>query len=209
MSFFSDLKGLLDDNNKKEVENIINKLPDNELLAKEVLQDFDSKTKIELKDDIKNSYYVFLNDTIYLSNTGKSKDSYARLILIMHEIRHSMQSKVLQVLNFSLSNLEIISFVISAILIIFKINIKSVLIIYGVIVLLSIIPRIILEVDAIINSVRMSRNYLIRKVSLKETDVVLTRCKGTMTFLAPCMFISLFLGRFVRYFLIYLLTIIL
>mgnify|MGYP005794088599 FL=1 len=65
---------------RKKIQDIIDKLPDNEIIAKEILaENNNTKTKIVLDGDIKNSYYIFLDDTICLSNKNKASTRYSRL----------------------------------------------------------------------------------------------------------------------------------
>ncbi len=117
-------------------------------------------TKIKIEENDKNSYYVFLNDTIYLSNRQTSKDRKdSRLVLICHECIHSVQSKVLQWINFILANLELVLFVIAIILkYIFKQ--EGIVISYIVINILSIIVRTILEADASLRSIQIVKKHL-------------------------------------------------
>ena len=189
----------------EKLNQIIEKLPSNEVILKEVLGENKNKVNIELNEDSKSSYYIFLNNTIYLSNKENKKNSFDRLTVIIHEIRHSMQPKILQILNFIFSNLELLSFLICIILLFFKVNYKVLSYSYLLIIALSIIPRTVLELDAIINSIKMSKEYLLKKVSEEETNFFIKKIKIYMSILTPFMFISLYLGKFIRYFILYFL----
>lgn len=189
-------------NTKEKLNNIISKLPDNEIIAKDVLKETGSSAKIELKDDIKNSYYVYINDTIYLSNNDKKKDSYERLSVITHEIRHSLQSKVLQNINFISSNIEILVFLICVILFFLKLSINTYKIAFGIyliVILVAIVLRSVLEIDAISSSVNMSYDYLRKKINSEDEARYVKRIYGILTkLMTPFMFISIFWGKLIR-----------
>ena len=155
----------------RDLKDEISKLPANEELTKEILYMLNNKhTKVVLDEDIKNSYYVYLNDTIYLSNREKAKNNSSRVVLTAHEVRHSIQSKYLQIINFVLSNVELIAFVINIILFIFKKFSMTNILVYLGIVVISIIPRMILEFDAVINSIKITRKYLKDKINDKKLN---------------------------------------
>jgi len=85
----------------RQINELTKDFPSDEIIAKEILYDLNnSTTQIEIKNDIKSSYYVFLNDMIYLSNKQGTKDNVSKIILIAHESVHSIQSKLLQRINF-------------------------------------------------------------------------------------------------------------
>ena len=191
---------------KKEVEDLIKNLPSNKEIADEILSMQNSTSKVELKEDIKNSYYIFLNDTIYLSDSEKAKVTYARVVLISHEIRHSLQSKKMQVSNFLLANIEIVYFIVMVVLSV--LNIHSSIAMYGYIVvfIFAILIRCILEADAIYNSVKISRSYLNSKMGRKDTDKVISVYKFYISLLAPLMFVSLFAWKFIRIVILFLIT---
>ena len=184
---------------RKKIQDIIDKLPDNEIIAKEILaENNNTKTKIVLDVDIKNSYYIFLNDTIYLSNKNKASTRYSRLCLIAHECKHSLQSKVLQVINFLISNIELIFFVLFAILGLLNFKNSFIPNIYYITVILSIIPRLILEFDAVYNSVRISEKYVEQKLSKNEADMVHLVYSFQVKVLVPMLIFSLVIWKVIR-----------
>lgn len=183
----------------KEIQEIIDKLPDNKACAREMLDSIDNDTsKIILDGGLKNSYYVYLNNTIYISNREKNKKAYSRICLVAHECVHSMQSKVLQEVNFILSNLELISF---AILIILSILNKAMPIydyIYYGIVIVSVIPRMILELDAVIKSVPLATKYLRTKLKDDEVRIVENVYSFQIKSLLPLFILGLLIGKIIR-----------
>ncbi len=184
---------------RKKIQDIIDKLPDNEIIAKEILaENNNTKTKIVLDGDIKNSYYIFLNDTIYLSNKNKASTRYSRLCLIAHECKHSLQSKILQVINFLISNIELIFFVLFAILGLLNFKNSFIPNIYYITVILSIIPRLILEFDAVYSSVRISEKYVEQKLSKDEADIVHLVYSFQVKVLVPMLVFSLVIWKAIR-----------
>lgn len=184
---------------RKKIQDIIDKLPDNEIIAKEILaENNNTKTKIVLDGDIKNSYYIFLNDTIYLSNKNKASTRYSRLCLIAHECKHSLQSKVLQVINFLISNIELIFFVLFSILGLLNFKNSFIPNIYYITVILSIIPRLILEFDAVYSSVKISEKYVEQKLSKNEADMVHLVYSFQVKVLVPMLVFSLVIWKVIR-----------
>ncbi|MEG1008314.1 MAG: hypothetical protein RSF67_00580, partial [Clostridia bacterium] len=62
------------------MDQINNKLDDNITITKDILNLLDNKkTNVVIDEDIKNSYYVFFKDIIYLSNNN---NTYKRVCLI-------------------------------------------------------------------------------------------------------------------------------
>lgn len=182
----------------KELLEIVKKLPDNVKVTKEILDILgNNTTKVEQDKDIKNSYYVYLKDTIYLADNEKNNEGVARICLISHECKHSIQSKLLQKLNFVLSNIELIYFIISIILMIIF-NSKIVLFSYIAIAVLSIIPRTILEIDAVLSSANIANKYLTGKLSDLETNKLVSVYKKSTTSMLPFFVLSLCTGKIVR-----------
>lgn len=183
----------------KKLSDEVSKLPANEELTKEILSMLNNKhTKIVLDEDIKNSYYVYLNDTIYLSNREKVQNNSSRVVLTAHEVRHSIQSKVLQILNFILSNIELIAFIISIILFFFKKFSMINILVYLGIVIVSIIPRMILEFDAVINSIKITKKYLKQKMSKDKLDEIISIYKFKINILMPLFIFNLIYGKIIR-----------
>lgn len=184
---------------KIKLEQINEKLPENDIICQEILYKYNNKnTKIVKDDNIKGSYYVYLNDTIYLANNEKIKNAIYRVVLIAHECRHSLQSKGLQKLNFIFSNVELVLFVLFFILGIFKLINKYIVLLYLLILILAILFRLILEFDAVRNSFKISKEYIERKTTKEDANVIekLYSLKAKLIF--PVMIVQLFLGKLIR-----------
>lgn len=186
-------------NEKDEVTKIVNTLPENGVICKEILNNINNSiTKVVFDKSIKNSYYVFLNDTIYISDNEKTNKNCYRLCLISHECVHSMQNKIMQILNFFLSNIEMFSFIVFAILIIFNIHKLLFFKIYLIIMLISIVPRFFLETDASFKAPKYAKQYLIKKGYNNESNIVVNLYDTKIKLYFPFFVIYLFLGKFIR-----------
>lgn len=157
------------------MKNVLSKKPQE--ICKDILNIVgNDDVKIEVESNEKSSMYVFLNNTIYISNKekkskDKEKNEKSRLLVIAHECRHSVQSKVVQWCNFAFSNIEIILFVLLVIAkLFFKVN-GILYYTYLSVAILSIIVRMGLELDAVIHSVKIVAKYL-TKNDVKKHDIV-------------------------------------
>ena len=184
---------------RKEVIGIISKLPDNDNVTKEILEMLGNKTtKCKRDEDFKGSYYVFLNDTIFLSDRKECKDDYSRICLIAHECIHSVQSKILQKLNFVVSNIDIIAFLVIFVLRFVFGNISFIPYIYLVIAIVSSIPRIILEIDAVKRSTIVSYEYMEGKIEKNELEYIDSIYKFQTKLLLPLFLLNLLIWKIVR-----------
>ena len=178
MSFFDNIKVFNKKSSiRKEVDDIIGKLPSSDIIAKDILNKLDNKkTKSIFDKDIKGNYYVYLNNTIYLSDRQNEKSNYARLCVIAHECIHSIQPKILQNLNFILSNLEVVIFVVYLLLFFLKVNIQKFYLVYLIIAIFSLVIRTILELWAISRAPKLSKEYLEEKnvdeINVKKVENV-------------------------------------
>lgn len=196
MNFFEMLKNRNSINEK--LHEINNKLPSNKEICEEILNEYDNKnTKIVLDESIKSSYYVFLNDTIYLVNNPNIKNADYRVVLIAHECRHSLQSKLLQKLNFLFSNLELILFIILFVISIFKLINIQMLLLYILLSFCSIIFRFILEFDAVKKSIVISKKYIENKLSKEDAKIIDLSFSSKVNILFPIMLFKLFFGKIV------------
>ena len=179
--------------------NIVNKLPENEVVAREILDMLGNKTtKIEKEPSIHDSFYVDLKDTIYLADNERNNKGISRICLIAHECKHSVQSKILQKLNFILSNLELIAFIVFVVLM-FIYNSKILLFSYLAFSLISFIPRCILEVNAVFSSSKIAKEYLETKVTKEEAEKLSNVYKkSTRGFMFGLFILNLLYGKIVR-----------
>ena len=186
------------------MNDILSKKPQE--ICKEILELIDNKdVKVKVNSGEKSSLYVFLNNTIYISgNEKKSKDKEkaesSKLLVMAHECRHSTQDKVFQMLNFALSNLEIVLFVALLVMkVIFKLNLKYVAFLYFLIVSCSIFIRLFLELDAVINSVKIVTKYLFRNnVDKVEIEKLQKYYKKEIIKTLPLFILWLFLFKIIR-----------
>lgn len=184
---------------------ITDSFPENNEICKQMLIILNNnKTNIKLDIDIKNSYYTFLNNTIYLCDKEINKRNYQRICTVAHECIHSIQSKILQILNFVLSNIELILFVISFICVLLKFNVILVLYSYILVNVIAIIPRLILEIDATIKSIYLSKKYMKNKISDDKLDILIKAYKHQIIKFFPLFITSLFIGKLLRIFIIFL-----
>jgi hypothetical protein len=194
--------------NENEIQllNITTKFGSNDIVCKQMLKLLNNEnTKIKLEDNIKNSYYIFLNDTIYLSNREKNKTDYQRICVISHECIHSIQNKIIQVVNFVLSNGELLFFAISIICMLYRFNINIVFFTYLLLNIFSIIFRLILEIDATIKSINLCEKYIKNKIDEKESNILIKSYRSKILLFLPIFIVSLSIGKFLRLLFIYLL----
>lgn len=100
-----DIKKLKELAFNKEKNIIIDKLPENEEIAKEILKGFNNNhTKVKKSENPKDttSIYVVLTDSIIIANI---KNTFTRVQTIAHECIHSMQDKATLWFNFIYTNL--------------------------------------------------------------------------------------------------------
>ena len=189
----------------KNAKKITDTLPLNDVIAKEILKDLgNNTTKVVLDEDIKNSYYVYLQDTIYISNKENNKGVH-RCCLVAHECIHSMQSKLIQKINFILSNLELLFFIV-ALIFAFTTKLPVIAYVYFAICFISLIPRIYLELNAIFNSVKLSKKYLEKKLESQDCQKIIYIYKSQINLLLPFSFFSLFFGKIIRVLIIVIVT---
>lgn len=201
MKFFKKLNIFKKDSDlSKHANEIMNTVEENTLACKNILALIsNNSTNIELINNSKTSYYVFLTDKIYLSNNDKNKNNFTRIGMIAHECIHSVQSKILQWINFLSSNLEMIFFVILIILKLFNFLNLELIIIYSVISLISIITRNFLEVEATVKSVNLSKKYLSKILNDSQLNEIIDLYKFQTFVLLPGFIIYLNFGKILRF----------
>lgn len=209
MDFFDGIKIFKKDSSiRKDLDSIIEKLPNSEIIAKSLLKNLgNDEIKCVFDKDIKGNYYVYLNDTIYLCDRQNKNDNYERLCVIAHECIHSTQPKWLQRLNFILSNLEIIFFILFIVLYFFKITNIYLFLMYFAIAIFSIIPRTVLEIWAMLNAPKLSKKYL-EEENFKDGDI--KKVENVYNFstklLMPLAIIQMFFFKLLRIALVSILT---
>lgn len=176
-----------------------------EKICEDILKILDNENvNVEIDGNSKSSLYVFLNNTIYISNKTCSKKSIdeqnkSKVLVIAHECAHSVQSKLLQVINFALANLEMILF--ATVFICTLLFRKYYILVYSYIVisLFSMAIRWYLEMDATINSVKITNRYMLKngadKASIKE---LIKYYKKELLKVLPLFITWLFLFKIIR-----------
>ena len=195
------------ENNKNiKINKMISNIPENKFVAKEILEMLNNnKTKIEIDSDTKSNLYIFLNDTIYISKN--KKDDFNRICVIAHECIHSIQSKSAQILNFVLSNIELILFIVLIALFCFKLKFMPLLILYVLTNIFSIGIRLYLELSAVFGSIKLSDKYFKNYLEDKIRDYIVNIYKSQIKTLLVFFIIKLFLFKVVRMFFIILMYI--
>ena len=195
-----------DSNENIKINKMISNIPENEFVAKEILEMLNNnKTKIEIDSDTKSNLYIFLNDTIYISKN--KKDDFNRICVIAHECIHSIQSKSAQILNFVLSNIELILFIVLIALFCFKLKFMPLLILYVLTNIFSIGIRLYLELSAVFGSIKLSDKYFKNYLEDKIRDYIVNIYKSQIKTLLVFFIIKLFLFKVVRMFFIILMYI--
>lgn len=142
------------------LNNLTKDLPSNEMICKEIQNIVGSKCDIKLDDEAKSSAYIFFQNKIILSNTKSNKEDYSRVLFIAHECVHSVQSKMMHIINFVVANIKnLYDVILFFVLILGKGSLEMITISF-LISFLSFYYRITLETDAVYRSVILARKYL-------------------------------------------------
>ena len=153
----------------KELNKISEKYPDNMEICKEILKKMENeKTQIEENIESDSTLYIALQDKIYL---GNMHGSFTRIQTIAHECLHSIQDRKVLIFNFIFSNIYILYFIISSILIIIK-KLPNELVFSNILIsMLYYAIRMFLENDAMTKSEYLAKEYLKEKKILDEEEV--------------------------------------
>jgi hypothetical protein len=163
------LKKLAFDKRKNE---ILNKLPENEEIAKTILNSLNNNhTKIKQSDNSKDttSVYVVLTDSIIIANI---KNTFTRVQTIAHECIHSMQNKNILLFNFIFTNLYNLFFIVLIILKLFSIiNSMIWLILFILAGTIYYVVRAYLETDAMIKAKYVAKEYMQESNLVKSSEI--------------------------------------
>ena len=155
----------------KELNKISEKYPDNMEICKEILKKMENeKTQIEENAESDSTLYIALQDKIYL---GNMHESFTRIQTIAHECLHSIQDRKVLIFNFIFSNIYILYFIISSILIIIK-KLPNELVFSNILLIISMLYyaiRMFLENDAMTKSEYLAKEYLKEKKILDEEEL--------------------------------------
>lgn len=145
----------------KNLNNIANKFPANKEICESILEKLDNKTvKIEENTESKASLYIAATNKIIIANI---KDTFTRIQTIAHECLHSVQNRKILLFNFIFSNIYILYFIISLILILFNVGKEYFNIYIQVYVLLTLIYigiRMYLENEAMSKAIYVAKEYM-------------------------------------------------
>lgn len=147
----------------EELDKLAKAYPSNMEMCKEYLKKLkNEKVKIEENEGAEASLYIAVTDKILIANIQKS---YTRIQTIAHECLHSIQSRKLLLFNFIFSNIYIIYFIATCILLFFK-RLPYKMMFLTIFLVLSIIyytVRIYLENDAMIKARYLAKEYMEEK----------------------------------------------
>ena len=143
----------------KNLNEITNKLPENTEVCKSILSIINNKNVvIESDENTKTSLYIALSNKILIANI---KDTFTRIQTIAHECIHSIQSRKLLLLNFCLSNVDIIYFIFTVLFFIITKKVNCFIYAgYFIVSLLKFLIRNYLEVDAMTRAKPLAEKYM-------------------------------------------------
>lgn len=157
--------------NNEKLNNIVQKLPDNINICKEILKKLDNeKVKIEEQENT-NCFYFIATDKIILN---KDKKYFTRVQTIAHECIHSTQNKKILWFNYIFANLLNIFWLITMILTIAGVIITQYALFSAIILICIIIFYVIrsyLEIEAMTKAKYIAKEYL-EENQVKETDEI-------------------------------------
>lgn len=153
--------------NNEKLNNIVQKLPDNIDICKDILKKLNNeKVKIEEQENT-NCFYFIATDKIILN---KDKKYFTRVQTIAHECIHSIQDKKILWFNYIFANLLNIFWLITIVLTIAGVITQYAL--FSAIILICIIIfyaiRSYLEIEAMTKAKYIAKEYLEEK-QVKET----------------------------------------
>lgn len=147
----------------EELDKLAKAYPSNMEMCKEYLKKLkNEKVKIEENEGAEASLYIAVTDKILIANIQKS---YTRIQTIAHECLHSIQSRKLLLFNFIFSNIYIIYFIATCILLVFKLLPYKMmfLMIFLILSMIYYTVRIYLENDAMIKARYLAKEYMEEK----------------------------------------------
>lgn len=147
----------------KNLNNIANKFPENKEICEKILKKLGNKTvKVEENKETKASLYIAVTNKIIIANI---KDTFTRIQTIAHECLHSMQNRRILLFNFIFSNIYIIYFIASLILIFFRVGERyfdtyMYIQIYCILTMIYIGIKIYLENEAMNKAMYVAKEYM-------------------------------------------------
>ncbi len=156
--------------NNEKLNNIVQKLPDNINICKDILKKLNNeKVKIEEQENT-NCFYFIATDKIILN---KDKKYFTRVQTIAHECIHSTQNKKILWFNYIFANLLNIFWLITMILTIAGVITQYALFSASILICIIIfyVIRSYLEIEAMTKAKYIAKEYL-EENQVKETDEI-------------------------------------
>lgn len=155
----------------QELNSIAEKFPDNTEICKAILKKIGNETtKIEEDKKSETTLYIAMQDKVSIGNTH---ESFTRIQTMAHECLHSTQDRKMLIFNFIYSNIYLIYFVITCVLVIVK-KIENIMLYSNIFLILSFIyyvVRVFLENDAMIKAQYIAREYMEEQVIVTEEEI--------------------------------------
>ena len=155
----------------KELNSIAEKFPDNTQICKSILKKIENeRTQIEENQQSEATLYIAIQDKISIGNMHKS---FTRIQTIAHECLHSIQDRKMLIFNFIYSNIYLLYFIITCILVILK-KLDNTMMYSNIFLILSFIyyvVRVFLENDAMIKAQYIAKEYMQEQAVATEEEV--------------------------------------
>ena len=156
---------------EQELNSIAEKFPDNTEICKAILKKIGNETtKIEEDKKSETTLYIAMQDKVSIGNTH---ESFTRIQTMAHECLHSIQDRKMLIFNFIYSNIYLIYFVITCVLVIDK-KIENIMLYSNIFLILSFIyyvVRVFLENDAMIKAQYIAREYMEEQAIVTEEEI--------------------------------------
>jgi len=154
-----------------ELNEITMKYPDNKEICKTILKKLGNKTtQIEEDTNSDATLYIAIQDKISIGNTH---ESFTRIQTMAHECLHSIQDRKMLLFNFIFSNIYLLYFLITCVLIVIK-KLPKEMMFSNILLILSFIYyviRIFLENDAMIKAPFVAKEYMKEQNISSEEDI--------------------------------------
>lgn len=165
-----------DENNK-----LIEKIPTNKQMCREILEMLDNEDVImeDTQDEkSKTSLYLVMSNKIIIANID---NTFTRIQTIAHECIHSIQDKIMLKINFILSNINMLYFLVISILTIvcnLNANVRNLLLaILTALQFVLFVIRNSLELDAMTRAEGVAKEYIEQNLTKEDTNTIIKKYK--------------------------------
>ena len=143
----------------KKLNEIGDKFPENKEIAEKVLKQLNNTSvTIEETKESKTSLYIAISNKILIADI---KDTYTRIQTIAHECLHSTQNRNILLFNFIYSNIYLLCFMASIVLILFNIGNSMVYIqAFTILAIIYCVVRLYLENEAMSKAMYVAKEYM-------------------------------------------------